>query len=129
MSASLSFVLCPHINHFIVTTGKTTFLKALAGQLVVGGAHLDGDILYNGDSTKSGKYLIGKVATYADEKEQHAPTLTVRETMEFAWKMTTGGHHSYSVAKDVKSAEVLDKSDHELVMVSVSRLTQNDVLF
>eukprot|EP01034_Spumella_vulgaris_P038653 gene38653-47739_t len=44
--------------------GKTTFLKALAGQLTVGKAHLTGDILYNGDSINSGKYLIGKVATY-----------------------------------------------------------------
>eukprot|EP01034_Spumella_vulgaris_P003714 gene3714-4760_t len=52
--------------------GKTTFLKALAGQLTVGNAHLEGDILYNGDAISSGKYLIGKVATYADEKEQHA---------------------------------------------------------
>jgi ABC-type glutathione transport system ATPase component len=98
--------------------GKTTFLKALAGQLTVGKAHLEGDILYNGDSTTSGKYLIGKVATYADEKEQHAPTLTVRETMEFAWKMTTGGHHSYGVARDKTSAEFLDKNDKELVLVS-----------
>eukprot|EP01034_Spumella_vulgaris_P031175 gene31175-38522_t len=51
--------------------GKTTFLKALAGQLVIGSATLEGDILYNGDSPKSGKYLVGKVAAYADEKEQH----------------------------------------------------------
>eukprot|EP01034_Spumella_vulgaris_P038880 gene38880-48011_t len=34
--------------------GKTTFLKALAGQLTVGSATLEGDILYNGESTKSG---------------------------------------------------------------------------
>ncbi len=98
-------------------TGKTTFMKALAGQLTLGRAHLEGDILYNGDSVDSGKYLIGKLATYADEKEQHAPTLTVRETLEFAWKMTTGGQHSYGVAKDAKSAEYLDKNDEELVLV------------
>ncbi len=74
--------------------------------------------MYNGDSTKSEKYLVGKVAAYADEKEQHAPTLTVKETLEFAWKMTTGGHHSYSIAKDAQAAEMMDKSDHELVLVS-----------
>eukprot|EP01034_Spumella_vulgaris_P026304 gene26304-32868_t len=51
--------------------GKTTFLKALAGQLTIGKAHLEGDILYNGDPISSGKYLIGKVAAYADEKDQH----------------------------------------------------------
>jgi ABC-type multidrug transport system ATPase subunit len=105
-----------------MSSGKTTFLKALAGQLTVGGAHLDGEVLYNGDAINSGKYLIGKVATYADEKEQHAPTLTVKETMEFAWKMTTGGHHSYGVAKDAESAAILDKSDKEMVLVSSTAL-------
>ena len=94
-------------------------LKALAGQLIVGSAHLEGEILYNGDAITSGKYLVGKVATYADEKEEHAGTLTVRETMEFAWKMTTGGHHSYSVAKDVASAEILDKSDKNMAQVGL----------
>eukprot|EP01034_Spumella_vulgaris_P036485 gene36485-44998_t len=51
--------------------GKTTFLKALAGQLTIGGAQLDGDILFNGDSVKGDKFLVDKVAAYADEKEQH----------------------------------------------------------
>jgi len=99
-------------------TGKTTFLKALAGQLIVGSAHLDGEILYNGDSIDSGKYLVGKLATYSEEKEQHAATLTVRETLEFSWKITTGGHHSYGTAADDKSAEVLDRDDDHLVKVS-----------
>ena len=54
-------------------TGKTTFLKALAGQLIVGSAHLEGDILYNGDPISSGKYLVGKIATYADEKDHNDP--------------------------------------------------------
>jgi hypothetical protein len=38
--------------------------------------------------------------------------------MEFAWKMTTGGHHSYAIAKDALSAAILDKADNELVLVS-----------
>lgn len=99
-------------------TGKSTFLKALAGQLNTGFAHLDGEILYNGDSIDSGKYLVGKIAAYAEEKEQHAATLSVRETLEFAWKITTGGHHSYGVAKDEKSAEILNRGDQHLVKVS-----------
>ena len=100
-------------------TGKTTFLKALAGQLTVGSAHLEGEVLYNGDPIDCGKYLVGKLATYSDEKEQHSPVLTVRETLEFAWKMTTGGHHSYAVAKDKESAEVLDQDDEHSVMVRI----------
>lgn len=104
----------------VATLGKTTLLKALAGQLNVGGGHLDGDILYNGDSIDCGKYLVGKVATYADEREQHAGTLTVRETMEFAWNMTTCGHHSYGVAKDAAAAEILDKDDKANVKVRIA---------
>ena len=91
--------------------GKTTFLKALSAHLNVGSAHLEGEILYNGDSVDCGKYLVEKVASYVDEKEFHSPTLTVRETLEFAFNMTTGGHHSYGVAKDAESAAYLDKND------------------
>ncbi len=101
-------------------TGKSTFLKALSGQVVVGSAHLEGDLLYNGDSTSSGKYLVGKVASYTDEQEQHAATLTVRETMEFAWDITTGGHHSYGIARDEKTAEVLNRDDAHKVKVRIS---------
>lgn len=66
----------------------------------------------------SGKYLVGKVASYTDEKEQHAGTLTVRETLEFAWKMTTGGHHAYGVATNEKSTEALNQDDADQVQVS-----------
>jgi ABC-type multidrug transport system ATPase subunit len=89
----------------------------LSGQLHLGSAHLEGDILYNGDSVDCGKYLVSKVASYVDEKELHAGTLTVRETLEFAWRMTTRGHHSYGVAKDAAAAEVLDRQDKAQVKV------------
>lgn len=107
---------CNIVDYYIFAlyhriAGKTTLLKALAGQLNTSSGHLEGDILYNGDSIDCGKYLVGKVATYVDEKEQHAGTLTVRETLEFAWKMTTGGHHGYSVAKDADAAEIMNKDD------------------
>ena len=83
----------------------------------MGSAHLEGEILYNGDPVDCGKYLVGKIASYVDERDQHAPTLTVRETLEFAWKATTGGHHSYNIAKDAKSAEVLDRGDAQMIKV------------
>lgn len=79
---------------------------------------MEGEILYNGDSVDSGNYLMGKVASYTDEKELHAATLTVRETMEFAWDMTTGGKHSYGIAKDEKTAEILDRDNDRKVKVN-----------
>ena len=99
-------------------TGKSSFLKALAGQLAVGSGHLEGEILYNGAPIDSGKYLVSKIAAYSDEKEQHAGPLTVRETLEFAWKMTTAGHHSYGLAKDAESAAILDQDDEHMVQVN-----------
>lgn len=97
--------------------GKSTFLKALTGHLNVGSAHLEGQILYNGDPVDSGKYLVSKIADYVDEKEVHAATLTVRETLEFAWRMTSGGHHSYGTAKNAESAAFLDNGDKAMVKV------------
>ena len=76
--------------------------------------------MYNGDAIDCGKYLVGKLATYADEKEQHAGTLTVRETLDFAWTMTSGGHHSYGVARDEQSAAVLDQDDAHRVKVHLT---------
>ena len=83
----------------------------------IGSAHLEGDILYNGESHTCGKYLVGKCAGYVDEKDQHAGTMTVRETLEFAWEMTSGGHHSYGVAKDAQSAEILNRGDKNMIKV------------
>jgi ABC-type multidrug transport system ATPase subunit len=105
-------------SRLICCAGKTTFLKALSCQLNKGSGQLDGEILYNGDSVDCGKYLVGKITSYVDERDQHAPTLTVRETLEFAWRSTTAGHHSYNVARDSTSAEVLDRGDAALVKVS-----------
>lgn len=74
----------------------------------MGSAHFEGDILFNGDPVDCGKYYVAKIASYVDEKETHAATLTVRETLEFAFNMTTRGHHSYGQAKDAESAAKLD---------------------
>jgi len=94
--------------------GKTTLMKALSGYSTGNrSTHLDGDILYNGDSTSTKKYLVQKLASYTDEEDIHAATLTVQETLEFAWLMTSGGHHSYGVAKDEASAALLDKQDEK----------------
>jgi ABC-type multidrug transport system ATPase subunit len=57
--------------------GKSSFLKALSGQLHLGNNKLEGSITYNGDTTSSGKFKLPKIADYIDEKDQHAATLLV----------------------------------------------------
>jgi len=103
------------------SSGKTSLLKALAGQLVLGSSHLDGEILYNGVDLRAAtdKYLIGKLASYVDEKEEHAATLTVKEVCEFAFRMTSGGHHSYQMTTVPSDKEFFNQGDHYMMCCSV----------
>jgi ABC-type multidrug transport system ATPase subunit len=99
--------------------GKSTFLKALSGRLRIGSKlKRDGNIYYNEEPIDSDKFLTQKVANYIEQEETHAATLTVEETFIYAWKSTTGGHHSYAIAIDEEAAKVLDLNDEALVRVS-----------
>jgi hypothetical protein len=95
----------------IVSLGKSSLLKALSGKLNTGSTKLDGTITYNGDSVTSGKFLLPKIADYVDEKEQHAATLTVQETMEFAWAATSNNRHSYGVTRTPEGEAALGALD------------------
>jgi len=94
-------------------SGKSTFLKALSGRPVGGTiAKFDGQIFYNDeDIHQTDKFLVPKVAEYIEQNDTHAPTLTVEETLSFAWECTTGGHHSYCFAKDEETAKLMDAED------------------
>jgi shikimate kinase len=92
-------------------SGKSVLLQAIAGRLRLGGAKLEGEILFNNTKESSGKFLCGKVADYIEQNDTHAATLTVEETVKYAWMSSSGGHHSYSTAADKESAAVLDQSD------------------
>lgn len=97
--------------------GKSSLLKALAGQLNVGSKTLDGDLLYNGARPDEGKFILPKLTDYADERDQHAATLTVRETLEFAWRVTSNSRHSYAFAKDTEAANIMDLDNDKLTKV------------
>ena len=97
--------------------GKSSLLKALAGQLAVGNKRLDGDLTYNGVKCDEGKFVLPKLTDYIDEKDQHAATLTVLETLEFAWRMSSNSKHSYSFAKDAEAAAIMDKDNEKLTKV------------
>ncbi len=100
-------------------SGKSVLLKGLAGRLRdLGGAKISGEVYYDGDNLKSGKFLLGKVSDYIEQGDTHEAVLTVDETMKFAWQCTTGGHHSYGQAKDDESAEVLNKDDEHFAAVN-----------
>ena len=81
------------------------------GRLHSSQAELVGSISYNGDTSESGNFLLPKVVDYIDQKDCHAGSLSVAETMEFAWKCSTGGHHSYGYAKDEASKVIFNQED------------------
>jgi ABC-type glutathione transport system ATPase component len=99
--------------------GKSTLLKVLSGRLDVNSAtdHLEGRVTYNGLTEKDKLFILAKLVSYVDELDEHIPLLTVKETLEFAWNVTTGGKHSYLVSDDPVVAALLKKDDPLLVRV------------
>lgn len=98
-------------------SGKSVLLKGLAGRLrPLGGAKMSGEVYYDGDNIKSGKFLVGKVADYVEQGDTHEAVLTVAETILFAWLCTSGGHHGYARARDEVSAALLNKDDETRVL-------------
>jgi ABC-type multidrug transport system ATPase subunit len=94
--------------------GKTTFLKAISGQLNTSGCEMEGSLTYNGDRTDSKKFIPQKVVNFVSELEVHNALMTVYETFVFAFKAATGGHHGYGKSKDAVSAEVLNLNDKSM---------------
>ncbi len=103
------------IHDLLITI--VVLLKALSGRLrPLGGAKMSGEVYFDGDNIKSGKFLVGKVSDYIEQGDTHEAVLTVAETILFAWKCTTGGHHSYARARDDAAAEILNKDDENYVL-------------
>ncbi|KAH7655213.1 P-loop containing nucleoside triphosphate hydrolase protein [Dioscorea alata] len=61
--------------------GKTTFLKALAGNLDKS-LKVKGEVLYNG--YKMEEFIPGKTSSYVSQHDLHIPEMTVRETLDFS---------------------------------------------
>lgn len=92
-------------------------MKALSGRLRPRAAKLEGDVYFNDDHVKSGKFIVSKVVDYVEQSDTHAATLTVEETLQYAWQSTTGGHHSYALASDFVSAQELNEDDAHFTTV------------
>lgn len=69
-------------------SGKSTFLKAIAGKLLTRNAKLSGIISYSGMTAEEIK--ISKLVGLVDQIDCHFATLTVRETIHFADRCLNG---------------------------------------
>lgn len=69
-------------------TGKSSLHKALAGRLLVDKTtNLTGSVTYNGKNVD--EIQVRRIAAFIAQTDRHLPTLTVRETCEFANSCTS----------------------------------------
>eukprot|EP01031_Cornospumella_fuschlensis_P039582 gene39582-48189_t len=100
-------------------SGKSVLLKLLSGRFYpMGPTTASGGIYYDGDSIKSGKFIVSKIADYIEQGDTHEAVLSVEETMKFSWLCTTGGHHSYARAKDAESEAIMNQQDAQYTLVN-----------
>ncbi|KAG2218415.1 hypothetical protein INT45_013159 [Circinella minor] len=80
--------------------GTTTLLKVLAN-MRAGYTKIDGDVSYGGiDPITFAKHYRGQVI-YNEEEDQHYPTLTTKETLQFALRTKTPGNRLPDETKKV----------------------------
>lgn len=91
-------------------------MKALSKRLRTS-ATLEGEITYNDELESSGKFLVPKLVDYIEQGDHHAATLTVEETLKYAWLSSTGGHHSYAQAVNAEAKDELDFEDEHFTQV------------
>lgn len=91
-------------------------MRALSQRLYTS-ATLEGTFLYNDEDSKSGKFLVPKLVDYIEQGDHHAATLTVEDTLKYAWLSTTGGHHSYAQAVHEDAAKELNEEDEHFTHV------------
>ncbi|KAJ8612589.1 hypothetical protein CTAYLR_009793 [Chrysophaeum taylorii] len=92
--------------------GKSSFLKTLAGRADENVAKV-GTVTYNGSDVyrKRGRpFAVSKIAAYVDQAEDHAPSLTVKETLDFARIMQA------PIAGDHRAVRALEAARSQLVM-------------
>lgn len=86
-------------------SGKTSFLKLLCGALgssEIKGLSLEGRCFYNGEDVKlSKRFVPSKVSAYIDEVDLHSPSLTVEDTLEFAFETLGAGAVSGESREDM----------------------------
>ncbi|KAE9032021.1 ABC transporter G family member 38 [Phytophthora rubi] len=73
-------------------SGKTSLMRVLAGQFPKSGnVKIEGDVTYNGVPREEIIRVLPQFSAYVTQFDKHFPTLTVRETLEFAYAVCGGG--------------------------------------
>jgi len=106
--------------------GKSVFMKALSGRLKGGprDVKVTGELLYNGH--RQDEFIIENSSAYVEQLDNHFPTLTVRETLEFAKKCQRGFGEG-SIVKTVK--KLLESREKKRREGSAGEATSTDLVF
>jgi len=72
-------------------SGKSSLMKLLSGRFPMDkNVSVDGAVTYNGVAQDSLKKRLPQFVSYVTQRDNHFPTLTVKETLEFAHAFTGG---------------------------------------
>ncbi|ETN18845.1 hypothetical protein PPTG_04318 [Phytophthora nicotianae INRA-310] len=73
-------------------SGKTSLMRVLAGQFPKSGnVKIEGNVTYNGVPRDEIGKVLPQYSAYVTQFDKHFPTLTVQETLEFAYAVCGGG--------------------------------------
>ncbi|ONI04160.1 hypothetical protein PRUPE_6G306100 [Prunus persica] len=100
--------------------GKTTFLKALSGNLDKS-LKWSGEVTYNGH--KLGEFVPQKTSAYISQLDVHIPEMTVRETLDFSARCQGIGSRAdimLEVSKREKEAGIIPDPDVDTYMKAIS---------
>ncbi|XP_071725520.1 pleiotropic drug resistance protein 3-like isoform X2 [Rutidosis leptorrhynchoides] len=100
--------------------GKTTFLKALSGNLNES-LKISGEITYNG--YKLDEFVPQKTSAYISQTDLHIPEMTVRETLDFSSRCQGTGNRAdimLEVSRKEKELGIIPDPDVDTFMKSTS---------
>ncbi|ETO69418.1 hypothetical protein F444_13983 [Phytophthora nicotianae P1976] len=87
-------------------SGKSALMKVLSGRFPMAkNVVLQGDITYNGTPREDVLNRLPQLVSYVGQTDQHFPTLSVRETLEFAHAFS-GDHRVCTGTEDNHAAHV-----------------------
>ncbi|GMH32356.1 hypothetical protein BSKO_00190 [Bryopsis sp. KO-2023] len=83
-------------------SGKSVFLQLLAGKLKPSSTlRIRGDLKYNGASKE--EFVIERTAAYVEQLDNHLGSLTVHETLEYAFKFQVGTKPEWNLAEEIRN--------------------------